>query len=144
MKDNVSWPQHFNDCFCIWKHIFNHIWVTEALKKPQKTPNMVVNHGKFSQTYSQYPVWARAYMRSRLLSLVILFLDIHKYQKFCKKNNLNQKRIMTSVSSENTIPSQSKVTLFRSGRRLSGPHFHKKINLQKTLWFFIDNSNSNF
>ena len=38
---------------------------------PQKPPNIVLYQGKFSQPYSQYPVCARAQMRSRLPSLVI-------------------------------------------------------------------------
>ena len=41
MEDNVSWPPHSNDHFCIWKHLLNHIWVTEALNRPKKVPNMV-------------------------------------------------------------------------------------------------------
>ena len=58
MEDNVSWLQHSNDRFCIWKHLLNHICVTEALNRPQKPPNMVLYHGKFSQRFSQYPVCA--------------------------------------------------------------------------------------
>ena len=54
-----SWLSHSNDRFCIWKHLLNHICVTEALNRPQKPPNMVLYQGKFSQPYSQYPVWAR-------------------------------------------------------------------------------------
>ena len=75
MEDNVSWPPHSNDCFCLWKHLLNHICITEALYRPQKPPNMVVYHGKFSQPYSQCPVWGRAYVRSRLLSLVVMSLS---------------------------------------------------------------------
>ena len=64
MEDNVSWPPHSNDRFLIWKHLLNHICVTEALNRPQKPPIMVVYHGKFSQQYIQYPVWARPYVQS--------------------------------------------------------------------------------
>ena len=35
MVDNVSWPPHSNDRFCIWRHLLNHICVTEALHRPQ-------------------------------------------------------------------------------------------------------------
>jgi len=38
--------------FFIWKHLLNHICVTEALNRPQKPPNMVLYHSKFSQPYS--------------------------------------------------------------------------------------------
>ena len=38
MEDNVSWLKHSNDRFCIWKHLLNHICVTEALNRPQKPP----------------------------------------------------------------------------------------------------------
>ena len=54
-----------------WKHLLNHICVTEALNRPQKPPNMALYHCKFSQPYSQFPVWAWAYVRSRL-SLVLI------------------------------------------------------------------------
>ena len=37
----------------------NPMWVTEALNRPQKCPNIVLN-GKFSQPHSQYPVQAQA------------------------------------------------------------------------------------
>ena len=47
-------------------HLLNHIFVTEELTRPQKPPNMVLYQGKFSQPYSQCPVWARAYVQSRL------------------------------------------------------------------------------
>ena len=53
MEDNVSWFPRYNDRFCISKHLLNHI------------PNMVLHHGKSSQPYSP-PVWAQAYVRSRL------------------------------------------------------------------------------
>ena len=42
MEDNVSWLPHYNDSFCIWKHLLNHIWVTEAWNRPKKRPNMVL------------------------------------------------------------------------------------------------------
>ena len=45
MEDNVSWPPRSNDRFCIWKHLLNHIWVTKALNRPQKPPNMMLYHG---------------------------------------------------------------------------------------------------
>ena len=76
MEDNVSWPPCSNNRFCIWKHLLNHIWVTEALSRPQKPPNMVIYHGKFSQSYIQYPVWAQAYVRSRL-SLVLMYVCLY-------------------------------------------------------------------
>ena len=38
-----------------FKTILKITWVTEALNRPQKGPNMMLN-GKFSQIYSQYPV----------------------------------------------------------------------------------------
>ena len=38
-QDYVNWPSHSNDGFCIWKHLLNHIWVTETLNRPQKRPN---------------------------------------------------------------------------------------------------------
>ena len=46
MEDSVSWPPRSNERFIIWKHILNYIWVTEALNRPQKRPNMVsfLNH----------------------------------------------------------------------------------------------------
>ena len=50
MENNVSWPPRSNDRFCIWKYLLNHIWFTEALNRPQKSPNMVPN-GKFAQPY---------------------------------------------------------------------------------------------
>ena len=73
MEDNVSWLPHSNDCFCIWKHRLNHVWVTDALHRPKKPPNMVLYQGKFSQPYSQCPFWARAYVRSRLSLVLCLF-----------------------------------------------------------------------
>ena len=33
MKDIVSWPPRSNGRFGIWKHLFNPIWVTEALNR---------------------------------------------------------------------------------------------------------------
>ena len=42
-----------------WEHLLNPILVTEALNRPQKGPNRVLN-GKLSQPYSQYPVRAQA------------------------------------------------------------------------------------
>ena len=54
MEDNVSWPPHSNDRFCIWKHILNHICITEELNRPQNPPNMVLYNGKFSQSYILY------------------------------------------------------------------------------------------
>ena len=62
--DNLSWLPHFNDYFGIWKNIFNPIWATGELNRPQKGLNMVLNV-KFYQPYSQYPVRALAYVRSR-------------------------------------------------------------------------------
>ena len=41
------------DCFGIWKHLLNPIWVTETLNMPQKW------YGKIYQPYCQYPVWAQ-------------------------------------------------------------------------------------
>ena len=43
MEDNVSWLPHSNDRFCIWKHRLNHIYVTEALHRLQKPPNIKVS-----------------------------------------------------------------------------------------------------
>ena len=60
MEDNVSWLPRSNNRFDIWKHLLNHILVTEALNMPQKCPHMVLI-GKFSQPYSQYPVRAWAW-----------------------------------------------------------------------------------
>ena len=60
-----SWPPHSKYYFSIWEHLLNHICVTEALNRCQKGLNMVLNN-RFSQPYSKYPVWARAYVRSRL------------------------------------------------------------------------------
>ena len=86
MEDNVSWLPHSNDCFCIWKHLLNHICVTEESTRPQKPPNMVVYQCKFSQPYSQCPVWARAYVQSRL-SLVVLLMCT--YSQNLKKKLFN-------------------------------------------------------
>ena len=41
IEDIVSWPPFSNDHFGIWKHLLNPIWVTEALNRPQKDPNVV-------------------------------------------------------------------------------------------------------
>ena len=57
-RNNGSWPPRSYDFFCILKHLLNHICVTEALNRSQKPPNMVLYHGKFTQPFSQYPVWA--------------------------------------------------------------------------------------
>ena len=65
MEDNMSWPPCSNNRFGIRKHLLNHILVTEAINRPQKSPNMVL-YGMLSQPYIQYPVRARAYVRSRL------------------------------------------------------------------------------
>ena len=51
MDDDVSWPPHSNNHFCIWKLLLKPLWVTEALNRPQKDPNMILN-GKLSQPYS--------------------------------------------------------------------------------------------
>ena len=72
MEDNMSWLPHSNNCLCILKQLLNHICVTEALNRPQKTLNMVLYHGKFSQPYSQYAVWMRAYVRSRLSLVTVI------------------------------------------------------------------------
>ena len=45
--------------------MYDFLWEPEALNTPQKHTNMVV-YGMFSQPYSQYPVRARADVRSRL------------------------------------------------------------------------------
>ena len=45
-------------------------YITEALNRPQKGPNMVLN-GQFSQPYSQYPVQALTYVRSRLCLVLV-------------------------------------------------------------------------
>ena len=45
MEDNMSGPPNSNDRFCIWKHLLNHICVTEALNRPQNPPNMVLYQG---------------------------------------------------------------------------------------------------
>ena len=74
MEDNMSWAPRSNDRFGVWKHLLNHMWVTEALNRPQKRPNMVM-YGKFSQPYSQYPVRARTYVRNRLFPCWSLNID---------------------------------------------------------------------
>ena len=42
-----------------------NLWVTEAIDRLQNCPNIVL-YGMFPQPYIQYPVRARAYVRSRL------------------------------------------------------------------------------
>ena len=74
MEDNLSWPSRSNDCFGIWKHLLNHIWVKKALIRTQKRTNMVL-YSMFSQPYSQYPVRARAYVRSRLFPCCNCYLS---------------------------------------------------------------------
>ena len=69
IENTMSWPQNVDDQFGMWKHLLNPICVTEAFNRPQNGPNFVLN-GKFSQPYSQYSVWAGAYVQSRL-SLVL-------------------------------------------------------------------------
>ena len=64
----MSWSPRSNDHFDICEPILNPIWVPGAWNRPQKGLNIEIN-GKFSQPYSQYPVWAQAYVRSRLPSL---------------------------------------------------------------------------
>ena len=67
-----------------WVHIyFNHcmVSVTEALNRPQKGPNMVLN-GKFSQPYGQYPKRAQAYVMRCLFYVVIVFFYMnHQLRK---------------------------------------------------------------
>ena len=41
MEDNVSWPPYSKDCFGIWKHFLNPIWVTEALNRINLLNNIV-------------------------------------------------------------------------------------------------------
>ena len=72
MEDNLSWSWCSNDQFGKWKHLLNHIWVNATLNRPQKHPNVVL-YGKFSQLYIQYPVRARAYVRSRLSIVYFCF-----------------------------------------------------------------------
>ena len=59
MEDNMSWPPRSNDRFGVWNNLLNPLQVTEALNRPQKRPNMVLND-KFSQPYSQYSLRAWA------------------------------------------------------------------------------------
>ena len=96
MEDNVSWLPRSNNRFCIWKHFLNHIWVTEAKYRPQKPPNMVLYHGKFSQPYRQCPVWARAYVRSRL-SLVLQVLSQWVTATWLFKNKTEKKSQMKGL-----------------------------------------------
>ena len=46
IKDNMSLPPLANDNFVIWKQFVNPIWVTKALNRTQKGPNIVsfLNH----------------------------------------------------------------------------------------------------
>ena len=62
MKDTVSGPPHSNDRFCMWKHLLNHIWVTEALNRPQIGCCMVcfLNH-IFSILYKHRPTCGAVY-----------------------------------------------------------------------------------
>ena len=66
-----------------------------GIKEAHKLPNMVL-YGKFSQPYSQYPVWARANVRSRL-SLVLHYIrNIY----FVKVTSVSDPTIMVSQASE--------------------------------------------
>ena len=38
MEDSVSLPPRSNDRFGIRKYLLKHVWVTEALNRPQKRP----------------------------------------------------------------------------------------------------------
>ena len=87
IEDNVNWPPRSNNCFCIWKNLLNDLCVTDALNRPQKHPKIVL-YGMFSEPYSQYPVQARAYMRSGL-SLVFSF----HYRKIIQKQNKKYKYV---------------------------------------------------
>ena len=64
---------------------------TEALNRPQKGPNMVLNC-KFSQPHSQYSVRARVSVRSRLILvkcwLRIFLIKVKKSRK-CEFRNTN-------------------------------------------------------
>ena len=74
-------PPHSINSFGISKHFLNPIWVTEALNRPQKGPNMELN-SKFSQPYSQYSVQARAYVPSCLSLVNYIILN----ELFCAPN----------------------------------------------------------
>ena len=49
-RQNHCWLQRSNYRFAVWKHNLSHIRVTEALNRPQKGLNIVLND-KFSQIY---------------------------------------------------------------------------------------------
>ena len=51
MEDKVSWLSRSNNHFAMWKPLLNHIWVPEALNRPQKGLSIKLN-GNFSQPYS--------------------------------------------------------------------------------------------
>ena len=90
IKDNVSWLPSFNDNFSKWKHLLNSIWVTEALNRSQKGPNMVLN-GKFSQPYD-HPVWVQAYVQNRLFlvnSIKVYLIQFEENKGLVNKANIN-------------------------------------------------------
>ena len=60
----------YNNHFVISEYILNPILVNEALNRPQKVPNFVLN-SNVVHSYSQYPVRAWAYVRSRLFLVTI-------------------------------------------------------------------------
>ena len=76
MEFNMSWPPHSNDSFCIRKHLLNYIWVTEAINRPQKPPNMVLYHGKFCQSYSQCPVWSMVRKDPNLAIRILRWIEV--------------------------------------------------------------------
>ena len=51
IESNMSWLLRSKDPFGIWEHLLNPIWVTKALNRSQKSPNMVLKD-KFYQPYS--------------------------------------------------------------------------------------------
>ena len=57
----------FQQLFLVYGTIYG------SLNRPQKCPNMVF-YGMFSQQYIQYPVRARAYVRSRLFTCYIFLM----------------------------------------------------------------------
>ena len=84
-----------------------------GINRPQKPPNIVLYHIKFSQPYSQYPAWARAYVRSRLSLVIfslhqyhykmILFLGYNIWRKLKMKFNLNHPHINSDNLDFSTI-----------------------------------------
>ena len=67
----------------------NPMWVTEALNRLKKGQHMVLN-GQFSQPYSEYPVRARANVRSPLS--LIFYKSVGILNKHFKANKkLNKK-----------------------------------------------------